>query len=42
MPKTVTISIRSETHRQLQSLGNMSQTFDDVISELLKKGVENE
>jgi len=39
---TVTISIRSVTHRQLQSIGTMDQTFDDVISELLKRGIKNE
>jgi len=35
----ITITIRCETHRQLQSIGKMGQTFDDVISELLKIGV---
>ena len=39
VPKTVTITIRLETHKKLQSVGQMGQTFDDVISKLLETRV---
>ena len=42
MTKITTISISTETHQKLQALGKMGQTFDDVISELLRKELENE
>jgi len=38
--KTITISIRPETHQRLLSIGKMGQSFDEVISELVEKLLE--
>jgi len=42
MNKTITISIRPETHQRLLSIGKMGQSFDEVISELATKSPRGE
>jgi len=37
MPVRTTVSIKKETRNGLQQIGRKGQTFDQIISELLKK-----
>ena len=39
MKDVTTISITKETKKKLGELGQFGQTFDDIVSDLIKKGV---
>jgi len=36
MAKITTISLRRETHKKLGDYGSKSQSFDEIVSELLE------